>query len=253
MVSSPPPDDRSQSVTVPSNTQVHSTTNVERSVNKIVNPPASIEVLKENVDVSLTQKDNLASQHDVSVFKQSSAFDILSSVENILLPRKVIPAGRPKGSSKTTVIGTQRKATKRKQSEIGVSVDVSPPKKTFEALNQDDQALTIIKWLTKFESSDIVKKKVSINDIIKHPNVMNRLRNDSIFLGSLKKYLDETCFEFLKDEVAKLYGKPWDCSNCNLSLKGEQIMCGICLDWFHIKCARLKKSMKIDFFCAACE
>lgn len=240
----------SQSITLPTNTHIHSTPNVQQSDVEIVNAPVYLQESVENANVSLS-RNNLASQHTMS-FKESSSIQILSSVENIIMPRKVVPAGRRKGSSKTTVIGTQRKTTKRKQSEIGVSEDVSPPKKKFDEMNQDEQALTIIGWLTKLESNQICNRKVAVKDIIKDPNVLNRLRNDTIFLGSLKKYVDVKSFEFLKDEVAKLYGKPWNCSHCNLNLTGKQIMCGICLDWFHIKCARLTKAMKTDFICASC-
>lgn len=167
--------------------------------------------------MTLTQIDNLTTQHDKSLFRQSSSIEILSSFENIVMPRKVVPPGRPKGSATTTVIGTQRKTTKRKHSDIGLSEDVSTSKKQFAKINHDEQA-TIIQWLANLESVDTVKRKVTIQNIIDDPNVFNRLRNDMIFLGSLKKYLDVKCFEFLKNKVVKLHEKPWNCSYCNLIL-----------------------------------
>lgn len=230
----------------------------DRSINNVESSSMqpSVSDIAESANVcteSFVQNDDvILESQQVSAFTQSQSLAVLSSIENIKMPCRFIPAGRPKGSLTTTAIGTKPKARKRKQSDIGVSLDASSSKLKFLERNQDEQAVTMIKWLTNLNRCDIGKKKISIRHIIKDTNVFNRLRNDMVFLGSLKTYLDAKCFEYLKNEVAKLHGEPLQCSLCKLVLKGRRIMCVVCLDWFHSKCIGFTKSIKEDFICSSC-
>lgn len=192
----------------------------------------------ENVEISSLQNNISVSdvQQKTSVSKQSQSISILSSIENVKMPQKIIAVGRPKGSMKT-VIRTNRKRENVPTASKIVTHDYQacnlPSKKRFLDISQDEQALTILQWLTNIERTNIPKKKVSCKDIIKNPIIFHRLRNDEIFFDSLKKYVDLKCFQFLKDEVASLHGKHWKCAMCNLDIKGKQIMCHVSLDWFH--------------------
>lgn len=60
---------------------------------------------KENIPTSSQQNDN---DVGISVFKRSQQLSVISSIDNIQIPEKIIPVGRPKGKDKTA-IGTQRK------------------------------------------------------------------------------------------------------------------------------------------------
>lgn len=104
---------------------------------------------------------------------QSSLEITGTDIRSVILPSKMNSVGRPKGS-KTTVIGVKRK----REVELNIS---GVAKKQFIQKSDDDQALTILEWLTKKERSEILKGIVSVADIIDDSMILNRLRNSEIY------------------------------------------------------------------------
>lgn len=60
---------------------------------------------------------------------------------------------------------------------------------------KDDQALTIIQWLTQAKLSIVSSKTLSLKDSITEPNILNRLRSEDVSLDSLQKYVKEDCLQ----------------------------------------------------------
>lgn len=175
-----------------------------------------------------------------------------SDVSTIKLPSKIKSVGRPKGSGQT-VIGTKKKMhiyEKRKSDE---TVTSAPAKRKFLDLSAADQSIKIVQWLTNKTPTEIMQKKVSCGDIIQDSNIFNRLRNDGINLIGIKKFLDTKCISYLKSEVDRLNGLIWGCTKCKKNLRGKQIMCNGCLDWYHLNCASRQNHLADTFFCDDCK
>lgn len=160
------------------------------------------------------------------------------------LPPKLRSIGRPKGSGQT-VIGLKRKTLEN------TGKKVVAPKRKFIELNNIEQCLQITQWLTNKSESAIRNRKVSYSDIIQDSAMFNRLRNDGIDIGGLKKLMDNDCYKYIVDEVDRLNDRTyWACAKCKRNLnshhiKGEQLMCHWCLDWFHISCTDIKTTYNI--------
>lgn len=166
------------------------------------------------------------------------------------LPPKLSSIGRPKGSGQT-VIGLKRKVDK------SVNSEATPAKRKFLDLGRQEQTLTLIQWLTNKSKTDIQKKKVTYSDIIQDPIMFNRLRNDGIDLDGLKKFVDNKCYKYLIDEVERLNDNQyWACAKCKKNLRGTQLMCNKCLDWFHLSCTEFKTAAatkNVTYFCTSCK
>lgn len=167
------------------------------------------------------------------------------------LPPKSKPVGRPKGSGQT-VAGVNKK--RKNQNEI----QSHPTKKSkFLDLNATAQSLTLIQWLTNKSVSQIKSKKITYDDIIQDSIMFNRLRNDSIDLNVMKPFMEKKCFRYIEDEIERLNErKYWACAKCKRNLNGIQVMCHICLDWFHVLCtditAAAAKKENVTYFCKPC-
>lgn len=207
---------------------------------------------KENDSISTSHHDNPSTTNirdEVSIFKQSQPFAVLSSIENIKIPEKTKAVGKPKGST-TKAIGLKRKNTSNvSKSAKKICQDLIPQVKFVEK-SMEDQAKTIIQWLTQKRQNEI-PLKISSKDIVPDANVLNRLRNEVIFLDSLQKYVENDCLQFIKNKVKLLEDKPWNCSKCGLCLEGYQVRCDYCLDWFHFSCVCCEND-EDAFICSSC-
>lgn len=93
-----------------------------------------------------------------------------------------------------------------------------------------------------------------MDQIIQDMNMFNRLRNDGIQLECIKKYVENDVYKYLRDEVERLKDRPWACSKCKRILRGYQLMCNLCLDWFHITCLNIneEEASTLTYFCSSC-
>ncbi|KAJ6647076.1 hypothetical protein Bhyg_02296, partial [Pseudolycoriella hygida] len=112
---------------------------------------------------SSTPNSLMTSSHQHSTATDEAKLNLYQSqheiVRSIQLPVKVNPVGRPKGS-KTTVIGTKRKENNRAAVIAKRLCDNSftnQAKIRFIQMPDDDQALTLLQWLTKMEKSEIIQ------------------------------------------------------------------------------------------------
>lgn len=221
--------------------------NVEGELN-----PIHLQSNKENIPPSSQQNDD---DVGISVFKRSQQLSVVSSLCNIKVPEKVVSVGRPKGKDKTAIgqrkdkpaTGTKRKINRESLSVKKVNQDQCL--KPFAEKTNNEQALTIVTWLTRKEFSG--NKKVAVEEIVNDENIFQRLRNNELFLGLLRELLDSQAVVYVKGEVDKLLEKPWMCSKCKAVLEGNQVQCDMCLDWFHFKCVQDKTS-KRHFICSSC-
>lgn len=97
---------------------------------------------KENFPTSSQQNND---EIELSVFKKSQRFSILSSIENVKVPEKVNSVGRQPGRV-TTAIGIKRKKSFNSKSIKKINEDQCI--KRFAEKTQTEQAFTIIEWLT---------------------------------------------------------------------------------------------------------
>lgn len=160
---------------------------------------------------------------------------------SITLPTQLVSVGRPKGS-KTTTIGVKRKQ------KIEVTVVA---KKRFIQKPDNDQALTILEWLTKKTREEIVTKKVCVSDVTEDPVLLSRLRNPEVNLKYVMKFVDSECLEYLF-KLKNTASKSWPCGTCNKTIFGKQVSCENCLDWHHYKCVGALNVKSTPFFCVHC-
>lgn len=179
----------------------------------------------------------------------SSQFLLVTStgsnhIKKINLPIKNVAVGRPKGSQKT-VIGLKRKIN-----------DGENKKLIFAEQSESIQAFRILGWLTNLNVDEILKKKISYNDILQDSYMFQRLLNKHIVLRVIKKYCDSKCYLYLTQEVKRLQGlKRLLCRKCKRMANQNALHCEGCLDYFHLKCtgmAGIKKKPN-QFFCMECE
>lgn len=222
-------------------------------------PTTSVTTSATTTSASFSEQSSSMNPHfnaSVSSSEQSS------SRFSVVFPPKVTSVGRPKGSGQT-VVGLKHKANKKKSDGVK---NVVPMKrqaeknvklKKFIELSFNDQGATIVTWLTNKSLMEIKKKKVSMDDIIQDSNMFNRLRNDAVDLKCVKPLVDKKCYNYLNEEVERLNSntKRWACAKCrkNLSL-GYQIMCNVCLDWYHIQCVGVSETdaKSLVYFCKSC-
>lgn len=178
---------------------------------------------------------------------RSTAPHILQvDIGTIKLPSKINTIG----TKKKVVVDTKKKGNvpiKRKPNE---HLNIVPAKRKFIDLSATDQAMKIVQWLTNKTEDEILRKKVSYDDLIQDSNTFNRLRNDGIDLDGIKTLVDKKCFHYLTGEMRRLDGLIWGCTKCKRNLNGEQIMCNGCLDWYHISCVSSRAN---PFFCLDCK
>lgn len=220
----------------------HSVASISTDTTAEIMPESNLSL--SNCGVPVT---NISKGNEVSSLGHNTQLGTILSTNNlrrIRLPSKIVSVGRPKGS-KTTVIGTKRKGTNLNSP--------APSKKPFLERFEEDQAVTILQWLTNMTRSDIVRKKILASDIVGGADKLNRLRNsDIISLDCLKKFVDSKSFEFISTEIEGFSQSPWNCAKCKHELNGDQVMCSSCLDWFHFKCVGFAESKEKDYFCPKC-
>lgn len=214
---------------VPSLSHIRSSSHSDNSVNEKIS--------------QIAQQLNQSGQSDNATKDRA----LLATVQ---LPTKIVSIGRPKGSG-LTVIGTKRKIQQKENTQAPIN-----KKMKFTDLDENEKALQIVGWLTNLQRNAILKKKISLDNLIHDQRIFNRLRDSEVQLSDIKKLVDAKCFKYLSKEVETMQKSEfWPCAKCMKNLKGMQVKCCACLDWFHIKCstrASSSKSSQVHYFCSFC-
>lgn len=127
---------------------------------------------------------------------------------------------------------------------------MTPVKKKFIDLNLQSQSINIVRWLTNKTPKQFLNKTVAKHEIIEDELIFNRLRNDGLEFSGTKKYFESKAYKYLRAEIEKLNNKPWPCAECLRKLSGHQVMCVMCLDWYHHDCVDFETNE--DYYCGDC-
>ena len=168
-------------------------------------------------------------------------------LEGVSLPTVSKKRGRPKGSC-TTAIGLP-KGKKRKITKGPIPF----MKKEIEARQRH-----ILGWFVEQDKVVAAMRGgiLSENHIEMIPeNIPSAcLDNERVDINIILKYFDTDGWAALTSVFRERVSIGWLCFKCYQDLSGESIGCDSCLEWYHRKCAGIRKIPTSQYwFCKSCK
>lgn len=120
-------------------------------------------------------------------------------------------------------------------------------------MSAKEKRATVLEWIRNKRYTENIKLLE-----IKHLNLckenIQRLSNRDIFnIKIIRSACSVEAYAQLENLTEAFYKtNKWQCGKCQQIIKGQSVLCDICLTWFDYKCVNYKECADEDYVCYKC-
>ena len=178
-----------------------------------------------------------------------SARDSLPNLSAAVFSTKSKKRGRPCGAC-TTAIGLP----KAKKIKLSKGKPVAFHQKDIQSRQRQ-----ILGWLVNDSVTEAVMsghRLIGEEEVEQDPEEVGcSVRDKHVDINIVRRFFDDDAWTAVDHVYHQCLISSWRCSRCTVILEDDgSICCDSCLNWMHMKCAKLKKSPRTRFwFCSNCK